>query len=215
MSLQSVLAAAKADLGYTEYPPNSNRTKYGEWYGMNGQPWCVMALAYWFDKAGEAAAFCGGGRTASCGTLLRWYFEQGLTAPKEKVQKGDIVLMNFRGGAAPEHCGLVYEVSDGGNVRIQTVEGNTTPGSEGSQDNGGCVAQKTRSLSQVVGVCRPQYKPEDTAADDVAGHWAEEDIRWCMEKGLFRGYPDGRFQPDRGVTRAELAVILRRREEMI
>ena len=156
MSLGSVLAAAKADLGYTESPPNSNRTKFGEWYGINGVPWCVMALAYWFDRAGEAAAFFGGGKTASCGKLLRWYAGQGLTVPKEKVQKGDIAMLNFRGGASPEHCGLVYEVSGGGNVRIYTIEGNTTPGAEGSQDNGGCVAMKTRSLSQMPVIMAPE-----------------------------------------------------------
>ena len=31
-----------------------------------------------------------------------------------------------------------------------------------------------------------------------------------MEEGLVNGYPDGTFQPDRPVTRAELAVILHR-----
>lgn len=218
MSLSKVVELARADLGYTENPPGSNRTKYGEAYSMNGVPWCVEALWYWFMKAGERMAFFGGGKTASCSVLLRWYREQGLTVPVEQVQVGDIVLLNFHGGKDPEHCGLVVAVEDvvfrdgtyDHSKRIKTVEGNTTPGEEGSQDNGGCVAMKTRYLSQIVGVCRPQYKPEPVTVDDITGHWAEDAIRWCMGHELLRGYPDGSFGPDKPVTRAELATVLRR-----
>ncbi len=214
MSLSKVIETARADLGYTESPPGSNMTKYGEAYGMNGVPWCVEALWFWFNEAGERMAFFGGGRTASCSMLLRWYKEQGLTVHVEDVQKGDIVLLNFHGGKDPEHCGLVvgFPVEEPyGFVYVETIEGNTTPGYEGSQDNGGCVALKRRTPGKIVAVCRPQYKPEEPEKiDDITGHWAEKAIRRCMERGLLRGYPDGSFQPDKPVTRAELAVILDR-----
>ena len=218
MSLHAVVDAARADLGYTESPANSNMTKFGAAYGMNGVPWCVMALWYWFDKAGERMAFFGGGRTASCGTLLRWYKEQGLTVPVEQVQVGDIVILNFHGTQDTEHCGLVVDTAknDKAAVRyVQTVEGNTTPGTEGSQDNGGCVSLNWRYLGQIVGVCRPQYKAEESATvDDITGRWSEEDIRWCLEHGLLKGYPDGSFRPTQAVTREELAAVLRRLVEM-
>lgn len=219
MSLSKVIELARGELGNTEEPAGSNLTKYGFWYGVNGVPWCVIFLCWLFNQAGERMAFFGGGKTASCGTLLRWYREQGLTVPVEQVQTGDIVLLNFHGEAEPEHCGLVVEVEDvvfrdgtyDRSKRIKTVEGNTTPGEEGSQDNGGCVALKQRFLKNIVGVCRPQYKPEELEiVDDITGHWAEKEIRWCMDKGLMKGYPDGSFQPDKPVTRAELAVILDR-----
>lgn len=221
MSMTKVLELARADLGYTENPPGSNRTKYWEAYDpkMQGQPWCVAAPWYWFNEAGERMAFFGGGRTASCSMLLRWYREQGLTVPVEQVQPGDIVILNFHGKSDPEHCGLVEAVEDvvfrdgtyDRSKRIKTVEGNTTPGEEGSQDNGGCVALKTRYPSQIVAVCRPQYKPEEPEAkNDITGHWAEKAIRRCMERGLLKSYPDGSFGPDKPVTRAELAVILDR-----
>lgn len=215
MSLSKVIDVARADLGYTESPANSNMTKYGEWYGVNGVPWCVQALAFWFDQAGERMAFFGGGKTASCSILLRWYREQGLTVPVEEVQAGDIVLLNFNGKSEPEHCGLVVEPhwhQDATLDCVYTIEGNTSDGS-GSQDNGGCVALKRRYPSQIVAVCRPQYQPEPVTVDDITGHWAEEDIRRCMEQGLMQGYPDGSFQPDKPVTRAELAVILDRMED--
>ena len=210
MSLSKVLEIARLELGVTENPPGSNRVKYWEDYNpaFQGQPWCVCFLWWCFDKAGERMAFFGGGKTASCSMLLRWYREQGLAVPVEDVRVGDIVILNFHGTKDTEHCGLVVD-ADG--TYVATIEGNTSPGMEGSQDNGGCVALKQRYLSQIVGVCRPQYKSDDPQpVDDVTGHWAEKEIRRCMERGLLKGYPDGSFQPDKPVTRAELAVILDR-----
>ena len=220
MSVSKVIKVARGELGVTEDPAGSNLTKYGEAYGghMNGQPWCVMFLWWCFREAGERMAFFGGGKTASCSILLRWYKEQGLTVPVSEVQAGDIVLLNFRGGKDPEHCGLVVEtediVSKDGTYdrykRIMTIEGNTTPGKEGSQDNGGCVALKRRFARNIVAVCRSQCQPEPEIVDDITGHWYTDDVKWCIEKGLIKCYPDGSFQPDRPVTRAELAAVLRR-----
>ncbi len=213
MSLSKVIEIALGELGNTEEPAGSNLTKYGFWYGVNGVPWCVIFLCWLFNQAGERMAFFGGGKTASCGTLLRWYREQGLTVPVSEVQPGDIALLNFHGGKDPEHCGLVTGKSDIVNLStgmpysIWTIEGNTSP-SDGSQSNGGMVCEKTRYPSQIVGVCRPQYQPEIT--DDITGHWAEKDVRWCLDKGRMKGYPDGSFQPDEPVTRAELAAVLAR-----
>ena len=229
MSLSKVIEVARGELGQTEDPAGSNLTKYGEAYGghMNGQPWCVMFLWWVFREAGERMAFFGGGQTASCSILLRWYREQGLTVPVSEVQVGDIVILNFHGGTEPEHCGLVVDVlhDDYFGLVLWTIEGNTSP-SDGSQSNGGMVCEKQRHSGQVVAVCRPMYKEETgetspppaggppplsgEAKDDIVGHWAEEDIRWCVAHGLMKGYPDGSFQPDRAVTRAELAAVLRR-----
>ncbi|MFM9329937.1 S-layer homology domain-containing protein [Paenibacillus mesotrionivorans] len=43
---------------------------------------------------------------------------------------------------------------------------------------------------------------------DVSGHWAEAVIKQAAGSGILEGYPDGSFQPDRAVTRAEFAAIL-------
>lgn len=218
MSAKAVIDVARADLGYTESPPNSNKTKYGEWYGMNGQPWCVMALAYWFDQAGERMAFFGGGKTASCSMLLRWYKEQGLTAPESEVQVGDIVLLNFNGKGTPDHCGLVQDVDydrNGKPTYVTTVEGNTTD-TNGDQSNGGMVCGKYRSVRNVVAVCRPQYKKEEPMPkDDITGHWAEEAIRRCMKRKIINGYPDGSFAPDKPITRAEAVTMIDRLVQLL
>lgn len=211
MSLSKVLEVARGELGYTESPPGSNRTKYWDEYDktFQGQPWCVSGLWCVFQHAGEGNAFFGGAKTASCGMLLRWYKEQGMLVPPAEAQAGDIVFFAFRTYSLPDHCGLV--VAPWKHNELSTIEFNTTPGSEGSQDNGGCVAAKVRYPYQVVAVARPKYKEEEMPKKtDWEGHWAEESIRWCMERGLLKGYEDGSFRPDAPVTRAELAVVVRR-----
>lgn len=215
MSLSKVIEIARGELGQTEDPAGSNITKYGFWYGVNGVPWCVIFLCWVFDKAGERMAFFGGGKTASCSTLLRWYREQGLTVPIQQARTGDIAIYNFSGTQEPQHCGLIIDVKMAITTiaSLTSIEGNTTT-SGGSEDNGGVVAEKTRYTRNIVAVCRPQYQPEPETVDDITGHWAEDAIRWCMEHGLMHGYPDGSFQPDRPVTRAELAAVIRRLVEM-
>lgn len=39
-------------------------------------------------------------------------------------------------------------------------------------------------------------------------HWAYESIQNCVAKGIFTGYEDGTFQPDKKITRAEFAVLI-------
>lgn len=220
MSLSKVISVARGELGVTENPPGSNRVKYWDDYGAGwqGQPWCLAFLWWCFQRAGEGSAFFGGAKTASCGTLLRWYKEQGLTVPVEDVRVGDIVILNFSGTKDTQHCGLVTIVDRVAVTRkllqVQTIEGNTSV--NGSQDNGGMVAEKTRYPSQIVAVCRPQYKPEEPeVVDDVSNHWAKASIEWAKERGLIKGYPDGSFKPNQAVTRAEMCVMFERFYELL
>lgn len=37
-----VLSIARGEMGYTESPQGSNKNKYGRWYGLDGEPWCMM-----------------------------------------------------------------------------------------------------------------------------------------------------------------------------
>ncbi|MGB9613505.1 MAG: S-layer homology domain-containing protein [Candidatus Margulisiibacteriota bacterium] len=45
-------------------------------------------------------------------------------------------------------------------------------------------------------------------ADVPEGYWAKQPIENTGTVGLVEGYPDGTFQPDRSLTRAELATLL-------
>lgn len=212
MSKNEVIQIAAGQIGYAEEPSGSNKTKYGRAFGWDGVPWCVIFLWWCFRDAGEAMAFFAGAKTASCGTLWRWYKEQGLAVKIDKVKAGDLIFLNFHGSTDPEHVGLVESVVSAPALEVTTIEGNTTPGlgMEGSQDNGGCVARKIRFRSQIVGVARPKYKEAEMPKTDYEKHWAAKAIDWCIEHGLMTGYPDGSFKPDQPVTRAEMAVIIRR-----
>lgn len=47
--------------------------------------------------------------------------------------------------------------------------------------------------------------------DPVA--WYADSVEYCLKHGLMNGVDDGEFQPNRAVTRAELATVLRRIHE--
>ena len=45
---------------------------------------------------------------------------------------------------------------------------------------------------------------------DVQGHWAENDIHEAAAHGWIRGYEDGKFKPDKFITRAEAMTMINR-----
>jgi exopolysaccharide biosynthesis protein len=49
---------------------------------------------------------------------------------------------------------------------------------------------------------------ETVFSDLKVKHWAYKGIQAIVEKGYAKGYPDGTFQPDKSITRAEFASIL-------
>jgi hypothetical protein len=66
-----------------------------------------------------------------------------------------------------------------------------------------------RAEGQTEGkIDRVQQVDRLAQASDVAGNWAEPFIKVLVEKGIIAGYPDGTFQPDKAVTRAEFAALL-------
>lgn len=149
---ECVLNCARAELGNTESPAGSNRTKYGSWYGLDGQPWCVMFVMWVFHAVGLQALLPV--KTASCGTLMRAAQEAGCWVTSG-FQPGDVVVYDFPGGARTDHCGIVESVTVSG---VVAIEGNTSQA--GSQSNGGQVCRKTRTNSQIVGAVRPTYQEE-------------------------------------------------------
>lgn len=77
--------------------------------------------------------------------------QNGLVAvPFSSARPGDIAVL--WGG---EHVTLVR--GNPSSTTVPTIEGNTSPNSSGSQYNGGIVAAKTRSRSDVSVIARPAY----------------------------------------------------------
>jgi len=52
--------------------------------------------------------------------------------------------------------------------------------------------------------------PTGGAFSDIADHWAEAWIEQIKEEGIASGYPDGSYQPEASIQRAEIAVYLLR-----
>lgn len=153
VNLNTILNMAKAEVGYKESPPNSNKTKYGEWYGLNGQPWCCIFIQWLFRNNPNTFL-----RTASCTTLMNDFKKKGKYTTTPKV--GSLVFFNFDKNPdqkIAKHIGIVTEVKSD---RVITIEGNTsTEGSNGSQDNGGCVAIRNRKYGKsIVGYATIDYE---------------------------------------------------------
>lgn len=99
-------------------------------------------------------------KTANCGTLGDWAKSNGCFISYTGAgQPGDLVLFDFSGAhKTRQHVGIL--VAQTGNT-LSTIEGNT---SVTSNDNGGAVMRRTRTVSQVVGYVRPKWTDEQMAA---------------------------------------------------
>ncbi|MFA9444344.1 CHAP domain-containing protein [Egicoccus sp. AB-alg6-2] len=149
----SVLEVARAEIGVVEAP--GRRTKYGKWYGLNGQLWCAMFTSWCFAQVGaprNGMTFTAWtpGIYAAANTAGRWH-----TSPRS----GDLVLFSFEKPSPKRplgiaHVGLVEKVGEGGVVT--TIEGNTNAAGSGS---GGRVMRKNRR-TKIAGFARPAYQVE-------------------------------------------------------
>lgn len=55
--------------------------------------------------------------------------------------------------------------------------------------------------------------PVQGASDLPETHQFYDEITYLLDRGVLRGYPDGTLRPDRGVTRAEAAIMIGRLKE--
>ena len=46
-----------------------------------------------------------------------------------------------------------------------------------------------------------QVKGPEQELLDIAGHWAEKNIKELVARGVISGYPDGSFRPDAKITK--------------
>jgi hypothetical protein len=144
---------AKKDLGYSESPAGSNKTKYGREWRQDGVPWCGMAVASWWRKAGhdiprELALKID--YVPELVSLAKQKKHRLSIVHRDRVREGDAVAFDFDGGAA-DHVGLFEKWINKKAGTFYAIEGNT---SLSSNDNGGKVMRRERSLSQVEAFVR-------------------------------------------------------------
>jgi hypothetical protein len=151
-------------LGYTESPSGSNcdsrsdgiRTSQdhcaggGTW--LRYQPWCGCWCYYALESAGVKRLDSHMASVASIEDYARQGAKcyRGWTTDRSKVAPGDLVVV----GGYGVHVETVRGFSGSNTL---TYGGNTSPGSSGSQSNGGGAFSRTRYPSEVRGYALIDY----------------------------------------------------------
>lgn len=133
---KDLLAIAEGEIGYREGKNKDN--KYGRWYGLNHDYWCMEFVQWCYAQAGLPLPL----KTASCGGLLGWYKRNQPECITKDPIPGAIVIFDWpRTKSETDHTGLFVSKTK---AKITSIDGNT---SNGSDSNGGYVMRRTRDLS--------------------------------------------------------------------
>lgn len=110
-----------------------------------GNPWCAAFVFWVCDNSGVPKSIWEDlANRAYCPTIESWARKKGVLT--QAPVRGDFMLLQMHDsqGQYSGHIGIVEQVE--GN-QIYTIEGNTSPqGSGGSDDNGGGVYRRVRSV---------------------------------------------------------------------
>lgn len=149
-TIDQVLDRAASQIGVKEQPPGSNRTAYGDWYGVSG-PWCAMFVSWCTYMEGLSLKASTAKGFAYTPAGAEWFKREGrwTAAPA----RGHVVFFDFPGDNVNRisHVGFVEEVRADGS--IVTIEGNTD---ERGGRTGGQVMRKLRRVG-IAGYGIPNY----------------------------------------------------------
>lgn len=164
MTRTKIIQIAKQELGTKESPANSNKTKYGKWYGLDGNAWCAMFVSWVFDQAGIRLTV---GQTKKgyhhCQSAHNiWKTKQRLT---KNPQQGDIVLFDWQSDGWADHTGIFVKWNNAAKTEFTCLEGNT---SLTDNSNGGMVMERKRFKNSVKAfVCPAVFDDIDTVTQDA------------------------------------------------
>lgn len=154
-SRSTAVANCRKYLGVSENPPDSNRgsPQPDGWenrvYGSSGVPWCAcFSTCMAWDAGVVGSSSAGVSQIVSMAQRGQGMF-RGWTTDPSKVMRGDMAII----GCSSCHVGVVVDSDDA----CHTIEGNTSPATSGSQYNGGCVAEKHRGRSEIIGWALVDY----------------------------------------------------------
>lgn len=186
-AIERLIATARNEIGYIEKASNSqldsktanagsgNYTKYardldnlGNIYNghKNGYAWCDIFVDWNFIKTFGVELgmklLCQEYKGAGAGcTYSAQYYKNKGQFHKSNPQPGDQIFFTNDGGYTSSHTGIVTKVANG---KVYTIEGNTSSAA-GVVANGGCVREKSYSLSynRIYGYGRPDWSLADGA----------------------------------------------------
>lgn len=149
-----IIRIAAEQVGYKEY--SNNMTKYGEWYGMQGE-WCDIFISWLANQVGILNTLIP--KEAYVPTTATWYRNKGLLRDRNYTpSKGDLILFDYNHNKTPDHIGIVEYAE--GNV-IHTIEGNKSK----------MVKRQAYAVgnSDIYGICIVQYKEDSKKSiDEIA-----------------------------------------------
>lgn len=197
-------------IGTKESPRGSNKVVFNrDYYGKDvSAPWCCAFVWDVYRMAKASAYFYGGGKTASCTTLLNWYRKnrnKWVHKDITRLKRGDLVFYQFDKDDNADHIGIFEKIIDGKN--FYAIEGNTSSGNAGSQDNGDGVYRRKRPMSKVMAFVSIEFE-DDTKKDTnpypeptktvyrKAINIPNDDTRWVQWELVECGYKldiDGKF----------------------
>ncbi|MDV6169536.1 CHAP domain-containing protein [Flavobacterium sp. DG1-102-2] len=144
-NIQNIINIALAEIGYSENPANSNKTKYGEWFGLNGVAWCGIFCSWVYSKAGFQLPKIGFAKGfAGCATAVSYFKKYHTITLSPKP--GDLVFFDWNADGNYDHVGLFYDWKIPFK-EFYTIEGNT---SLTNQSNGGQVMKRARKAANVL-----------------------------------------------------------------
>jgi hypothetical protein len=156
--IDQILALAVSQLGETETPLRSNRTKFGAYLDSirhaptprQGSAWCGTFIDWCFVVKEMLVVLDGVNHYGTSIAFQQWR-KRGRTSTTPHV--GDLA---FRASSGPGHIGIVESVHG---TKVTCIEGNTSRSMLGSQTNGGEVCRRTREASWWrAGYAQPYYE---------------------------------------------------------
>jgi hypothetical protein len=138
--MSKIVEVARKEIGTVEVPKNSNKTKYGSWFGFDGVAWCGMFVSWCYFMAGKPLPKIGFTKGfAGCQTAVA-YFKKSKQITKTPVA-GDIVFFDWNKDGRYDHTGIfVRWISE---TQFESIEGNTAVGND---SNGGQVMLRKRNI---------------------------------------------------------------------
>ena len=131
VNVDKFLSTAANQFGYAE--SGVNKTKYGEWFGMNGQPWCIMFISWCADQAGILGSVVP--KAAHAFYMKKGYMSKGNYRTRESgyiPKAGDTIIFSKNVDHVDSVSGEHKEYYHGGIVvaydpqtkTVYTIEGN-------------------------------------------------------------------------------------------
>jgi len=143
--MNKIVEIASKEVGVSESPKNTNKNKYGKWFGLDGVPWCGEFVSWVYFMAGFPLPKIGFSKGfAGCQTAVA-YFKKNNKITNDPVA-GDIVFFDWNLDGRYDHTGIFVKWIEK-NKTFLTIEGNTAIGND---SNGGEVMARTRSVKTSI-----------------------------------------------------------------